>query len=101
MHDSLFKEEMEDFYSHLRKIVDDNGLTISPESSDLVLDIKQVEDNKMKCSYYYACHDTRCLFWLESYDATHITYDLDGFGSPAHLSASQEATIFTVFSLIL
>ena len=89
---------MEDFYSHLREIERVENLTIPSKNYDILMDITLNEHNKIQWSYYYACHDTRCLFWLEKYDATYLTSELDGVESPAHLSKSQAFTIFVLFS---
>ena len=91
---------MEDFYSYLKKIERVELLTIPSQNYDMVLDLTLDRYNKMQWSYYYACHDTRCLFWLDDYDTTHITSELDGVESPAHLSASQAFTSCALFSLI-
>ena len=91
---------MEDFYSYLKEFERVGRLTIPSKNYDMVLDITLNEYNKMRWSYYYTCHDTRCLFWLDRYDATYITSELDGVESPAHLSASQAFAICALFSLI-
>ena len=100
MHERELKEEMEEFYSYLqsylKKVVLVDGLAIPSENYDLVLDLMMNEGNKMQWSYYYACHDTRCLFWLERYDTTYVTSEVDGVESPAHLSASRVSVICTV-----
>ena len=91
---------MEDFYSHLRGIERIEHLTIPSKNYDIVLDVSPDEQHRIFWSYYYACHDTRCLFWLDEYDATFLTSELDGVESPAHLSASQAFTIRALFLLI-
>jgi hypothetical protein len=68
MFNETLKEEMEDFYFYLQKIVRVDDLNLS-KNCDLVLDIMPNEYNEIQWSYYYACHDTRCLFWLDDYDA--------------------------------
>jgi hypothetical protein len=95
MHDPLSRERIEYFYSHLMEI--EEHLAIPSKNYDIVLDITLKKDNKMQWSYYYACHDTRCLFWLHEYDPAYITSELDGVESPAHFSASQEFTILPYF----
>ena len=79
---------MEDFYAYLKMTERIEGLTIPSKNYDMVLDISLDKDNNIQWSYYYACHDTRCLFWLDEYDAAYIASELDGVDSPAHLSAS-------------
>jgi len=102
MHNRDLKKGMEDFYSYLKKIERVKFLTIPSKNYDMVLDIKpyEDEDDKMQWSYYYACHDTRCLFWIHQYNATNIISEVYGVESPAHLSASQACTICALFSLI-
>jgi len=97
MHEWVLKEEMEEFYSYLREIVLINGLTIPSKNYDLALDVTLNDNNEITWSYYYACHDTRCLFWLDRYDTTYLASEVDGVESPAHLSASHVSVIFTLF----
>ena len=98
MHDPLSREEMEDLYFYLKKIERVELLAIPSKNYDMVLDLTPDEDNKIQWSYYYACHDTRCLFWLDKYDTTYIIPELYEVGSPAHLSASQACTICALFT---
>ncbi len=65
MHDLVLREEMEVFYHYLQKILDHDGLAIPSKNYDLALDIMPSEDGRIQWSYYYACHETRCLFWLD------------------------------------
>jgi hypothetical protein len=99
MHNPELMEEMEDFYRTLRKILRDDRLTIPSKDYDLVLDIMSVED-EVQWSYYYACHETRCLFWLEPYDGSHMTSELSGVHCPALVSASQLPVSCAVTPLI-
>jgi hypothetical protein len=89
MQDPILREEMEDFYHYLQKILQHDEVDISSTNYDLALDIMPSEDNRIQWSYYYACHETRCLFWLDNYDATHMISELFGVKSPAHVSASH------------
>jgi len=100
MHDRDLKEEMEDFYSHLQETVRANDLTIPSNDYDLVLDLMLNDNNEMQWSYYYACHDARCLFWLGRYDTEYLTSEADGVESPARLSTSHVSVNFTRFSPI-
>jgi hypothetical protein len=88
MHDPLLRNQMKNFYSYLKRIERLEHLTIPSENYDMVLDLTPNEGDTMQWSYYYACHDTRCLFWLDRYETAYITSELDGVESPAHLSAS-------------
>jgi hypothetical protein len=86
MHDPLLRDEIEDFYVYLQKILRFDQLTIPSNNYDLVLDIIPAGDN-IQWSYYYACHETRCLFWLETYDTTYLLSGVYGANSSAHISA--------------
>jgi hypothetical protein len=88
MHDPILREETEVFYRTLRKILRDDQLTIPSKNYDLVLDIMPFRDEK-SWSYYYACHETRCLFWLERYDGKYMTSELYGVDCSALVSALQ------------
>ena len=90
MHDKTMRDEIEDFYNYLQRVIHVNQLSIPSKSYDLVLDIVVLDEEpekRISWSYYYACHDARCLFWLETYDAMYMTSELFGVKSPAHISA--------------
>jgi hypothetical protein len=90
MYNTDLREEMEMFYLHLDKTIRFENLTVpSKKNYDLVLDIMPTETEKSQWSYYFACHKTRCLFWLDTYDASSEIY---GVESPAHISASPSFT---------
>jgi hypothetical protein len=92
MHDHVFRDEVEEFYNYLQQVIRSDQLSIPSGNYDLVLDITVTNDESEKqisWSYYYACHETRCLFWLETYDASYMISELFGVKSPAHVSASH------------
>src|SRR6266852_795147 len=91
MYDTELREEMEEFYLYLEKIIRVEKLTIPSKKKDydLVLAIMHTEDQSTQWSYYFACHKARCLFWLTEYDASS---EIDGVESPAHVSASPSFT---------
>jgi hypothetical protein len=86
MHDPLLRDEIEDFYQYLQKILCVDHLKPLSDDCDLVLDIVPV-DNMIQWAYYYACHEKRCLFWLAPYDGTYMLSEVYGAKSPAHISA--------------
>ena len=84
------RDEIEDFYHYLQRLIQIDKLSIPSENYDLVMDIMVTgddDDERISWSYYYACHDARCLFWLETYDASYTTSEVYGVKSPAHVSA--------------
>ena len=87
MHSKTMRDEIEDFYHYLQRIIQIDELSIPSEEYDLVLDINVTDDGRISWSYYYACHETRCLFWLDTYDASYTTSEVFGVKSPAHVSA--------------
>ncbi|KAF8264910.1 hypothetical protein EI94DRAFT_1737414 [Lactarius quietus] len=96
MHEPVLREEIEDFYHCLQNIVRRDGLVIPSKSYDLVLDITQSEDGQTSWSYYYACHETRCLFWL---GPTEWGFQIFGVKSALHVKHSFEALYWTHWSL--
>ena len=91
---------MEEFYDYLQKIIHHGAIIIPSNIYDLVLDIMPAEDGRIQWSYYYACHETRCLFWLDLFDANHMVSDVFCVTSPAHVSESQIlSSILPPFSL--
>jgi len=99
MHDSTLEDEMKGLYLHLQKIVQVDDLTIPSKNYDLVLDIMATEDRRISWSYYYACHESRCLFWLETYDASYMLSELYGVKAPAHVKHRLEALYWNHWSL--
>jgi hypothetical protein len=99
MYDTKLREEMEEFYLHLEKIIRVEKLTIPSKKKnyDPVLEIMRTEDQSTQWSYYFASHKARCLFWLEEYDASS---KMDGVESPAHVSASPSFTNLPINPLI-
>jgi hypothetical protein len=104
MHDPIMRDEIEEFYKYLQEVLRGDDLLIPSKNYDLVMDIMVTEEEPAKqisWSYYYACHDARCLFWLETYDASYMTSELFGVKSPAHVSALHlSLQSFPLFPLI-
>jgi hypothetical protein len=86
MHNPASREEIEHFYTYLQQLIVVDHLVIPSKNYDLVLDIMVIDDEHISWSYYYACHESRCLFWLETYDASYMISELFGVKSPAHVS---------------
>ncbi|KAI9458568.1 hypothetical protein BJY52DRAFT_1212082 [Lactarius psammicola] len=96
MHEPGLRRAMEDFYLHLQTVLRVKG----PPSKnyDLVLDLCK-EGEQMQCSYYYACHKTRCLFWLEPYNTKDMLSEVSWVAPPAHLKHRLEAFYWSHWSL--
>jgi hypothetical protein len=88
MHNTVMREEIEQFYNFLQRLLQIDDLSIPSRNYDLVLDVMVTDNEQISWSYYYACHDARCLFWLETYDASYMISELFGVKSPspAHVS---------------
>ena len=86
MHNTIMREEIEHFYDFLQRLLQNENLSIPSKNYDLVLDIVVTEDKQISWSYYYACHEARCLLWLDSYDARYMIHELYCVKSPAHVS---------------
>jgi hypothetical protein len=88
MHHEQNRLEIEHFYSHLEEIRHVEQLTLPSTNYDLVLEITR-SGEEVEWSYYYACHETRCLFWLKKFDASEMVSEVNGVESPAHFSAPK------------
>ncbi|KAH9031459.1 hypothetical protein EDB84DRAFT_1562260 [Lactarius hengduanensis] len=99
MHDRKLREEMEGFYHYLQRILDHEEVAIPSRNYDLTLDIMPSEDGQKNWSYYFACHETRCLFWLDPYDANYMISELFGVKSLAHVRHRLEDLYWTHWSL--
>ncbi|KAH9172699.1 hypothetical protein EDB89DRAFT_854812 [Lactarius sanguifluus] len=96
MHDPVLRREIEARFLCLqdRLLAEESR----PKNYDLVLD-KHEEGGQMQWFYYYAHHDTRCLFWLERYAARDMLSEVYGVGSPAHIKHRLEALYWSHWSL--
>jgi hypothetical protein len=93
------RKEMEDFYILLQRILARHRVDIPSNNYDLTLDITPANDGRIRWSYYYACLETRCLFWLHPHDTSDIGSELFSVSSPAHISTSQtSSTICPLFT---
>ena len=101
MHNTIMKEEIEIFYDYLQRLLQNDNLFIPSENYDLVLDIMVTDDERISWSYYYACHKARCLFWLETYDASFMVSELTGVKSPAHVSTLHHPKFLAISTNVM
>ena len=98
MHDPEFRGAIEIAYRYLQNCLPAGGTP--SKNYDLVLDMLK-EGGQIQWFYYYACHKTRCLFWLETYDAEDMISEVYWVASAAHISASPIlSSIYGLFLLI-
>jgi hypothetical protein len=64
------------------KAVEEN--VILPADVELVLEILPQGAEKI-CGYYFVEHSSRCLFWLEEFDAEQICGEINVVVSLSHL----------------
>jgi hypothetical protein len=62
-----------DSFDRLKDFIRSWNLDV-PLDCDLVLDVeKRMEDGqRYRCEYYYVCHSTRTVFWLENANITEL-----------------------------
>ena len=70
-----------------------------PSDVELVLEIVPLDD-EMICGYYFVEHNSRCLFWLEEFDAEGICNEIKAVVSLSHLRMS-DSTKECVFLLLI
>ncbi|KAF8260932.1 hypothetical protein EI94DRAFT_1747257 [Lactarius quietus] len=100
MLDPILREEMEAFYQYIQRIMRYEDIVIASKNYDLTLDVSlSDEDGQIMWSYYFACHEARCLFWFDTYDATYMISERLGARSPAHIKHRLESLYWTHWSL--
>ncbi|KAI9438687.1 hypothetical protein H4582DRAFT_190615 [Lactarius indigo] len=95
MHAPELRREIEACVLYLQDLPTEKS---RPKNYDLVLD-KHEGDGQIQWFYYYAHHETRCLFWLESYAAKDMLSEVYGVESPAHVKHRLEALYWSHWSL--
>ncbi|KAH7913125.1 hypothetical protein BJ138DRAFT_679527 [Hygrophoropsis aurantiaca] len=87
-------QDIEDFsktlHQSLRLFIEDKDLKLKLDEVELVLE-PTVDDSGVLCDYYFVNHRSRCLFWLEDYDAGVILADCKGVTSLSHKRFAIEA----------
>ncbi|KAH9059584.1 hypothetical protein EDB87DRAFT_1577599 [Lactarius vividus] len=97
MYNFGLREEIEELYHYLQRIIHHKELIIPSNDYDLVLDIILTEDERIQWSYYYASHETRSSFWLDVYDANHVISEVFWVTSPAHVEHQIETLYWRIF----
>jgi hypothetical protein len=82
MYDSTLSTEIQAFAIYLRT----SPLPIN--NYDLVLDVIIMGEDEIVWAYYYVDHDSKTLFWQDSYDCgDRILRELRGVKEASHVSA--------------
>jgi hypothetical protein len=82
--DPIVAERLDDWVGYIRAVAAEKDVYL-PETSDLFLEI---DENAGTCSYWFADHAHRTIFWLESVDT--INVGLPNAFSKAHLQYALE-----------
>ena len=91
MCDPALRQEIEQSVQEIRKLRDNSPFL--PEDWELALELgEDYETGELVCSYYFACHSTRCLFWLHELDLENVLEDLCGVTEKTHIRESALAT---------
>jgi len=73
-----FIEQIEDF-TRSRNVY-------QPKDTHLVLELVEDAVGHFWCAYYYVCHSTRNVFWLEKHDISEFVSEVRGELYPTHIS---------------
>jgi hypothetical protein len=71
-----------------------------PSDIDLVLEIVPQNDGPI-CGYYFVEHKSRCLFWLEEFDAEPLCRPVKAIVSLSHLRELSLAPITYLCNLLI
>jgi hypothetical protein len=62
------------------------ALSSEDDRFELVLELLQGDNGEMSCGYYFINHSTRCLFWLQPFDAFYLFQEVKGLAGRSHIS---------------
>jgi len=97
MYDSTLSKEVQAFALYLKK----NWTNSLPTNSyDLVLDVINKEDDEIVWAYYYVDHDSKTLFWQDSYDCgDSLLREVCGVQEASHVKLRLESLYWVHWSL--
>jgi len=79
----IIAESANQILTDLKNKALDENVTV-PMDVELVLEI-HAQGTEMICGYYLVEHSSRCLFWLEAFDAEEICNEIKAVMSLSHL----------------
>ena len=94
----MITDSADQILGELENIARDENI-ILPPGLELVLEIIPTED-ELICGYYFVEHSSRCLFWLEEFDAEKICEDIKVVVSQSHLRMLYFAPKYMLCNLI-
>lgn len=65
VYDPQFRTRLEDYITKIFEYIKKYQILMPSNDVYLVLEFRQ----SGRCGYYFVDHETKCLFWLEKYDA--------------------------------
>ena len=80
---TIITESSDQILGELENMARDKNVTLPP-GVELVLEIIPLKDDFI-CGYYFVNHNSRCLFWLQEFDAEEICDDIRVVVSLSHL----------------
>ena len=83
MYDSTLSKEVQAFALYLQER---RTSSLPTNNYDLVLDVINVESDEIVWAYYYVDHDSKTLFWQDSYDCD-LLFEMPGVREASHVSA--------------
>ena len=85
MRDPVLLQRIEEALAEINKLRE-RSPPLPADDWELALELgKDSETGKPICSYYFACHSTRCLFWLHQFDLLDVLFDLRGVTEWTHI----------------
>ena len=85
MYDRTLRAEVQAFALYLER---HRPSPLPTDNYDLVLDVINKEDGKIIWAYYYVDHDSKTLFWQDSYECGNsLLREVRGVQETSHVSA--------------
>jgi hypothetical protein len=90
MYDPRLREEVYKSIEVLEKRIiselEYSGTRFPTDNYDLVLDIVKTDNQTTNLQYYYVDHNSRLLFWLDTYEMRQLLDGIPGVKEPGHIS---------------
>ena len=85
MRDPILRQRIEEALAEINELRESSP-PLPANDWELALELgNDFKTGEPICRYYFACHSTRCLFWLHTFDLLDVLFDLRGVTEWTHI----------------
>lgn len=119
MYDDTLRKEVEEFANYLDQVLLSSQMTLPSSRCELVLELRPADNGKtewfvftfyawysfgalhaslsLERLYYYVDHQTKSLFWLDTYSNPPFLKETKGVKTPSHMSEHDYHLFGTIY----